>query len=248
MIKQQADLSVAEINKIKEENWEELYLIIKYSFEAIFNYVLFSKTKMNIPKTSLNIIREFIKTFKEERKILNFIINHISYIDKESLEDFLEQLDILNEKTINYLYERLDNIEEAIDLNDETRMITLKNFDLLPENKTIKTNACNLVLTKEFIKSYLGYENEFWKFIDARTIFTDEVKASKMDWEYEVGKQIKLLLYLPPIIDLESALIALKAYNKAHVIYMSNNKTSLENSEERVKKYYLNIQKYFNIE
>jgi len=247
MIKQQADLSVAEINKIKEENWEELYLIIKYSFGTLLNYMFFSRSKMNVPKTSLNIVVNFIKTFKEERKILNFIINHISYIEEEQLEFFLEKLNNLNEQTINYLYTNLDNIEDAIDLNDENRMITPKNFELLPENRNIKIDVCNLVLSKNFLKSYLGFESDFWTFIDARTIFTDEVKTAQMDWEYHLGSQIKLKLYLPPIINLETALIAVKAYNKAHILYLSNNKTSLENSEENIKKYYFNIQKYFNV-
>lgn len=248
MIKQQADLSVAEINKIKEENWEELYLIIKYSFEALLNYMFFSRSKMNIPKTSLNIIASYIKTFKEERKILNFIINHISYIDKENLELFLEKLNTLNEQTINYFYDLLDNIEDAIDLNDESRMITPKNFKFLPKNRKIKTDACNLVLSKEFIKGYLGFENDFWTFIDERTVFTDEVKISKIDYKYGIGEQIKLSLFLPPITDLETALTAVRGYNKAHIIYLSNKKTRLENPEEGIKKYYLNMQKHFNIE
>ena len=248
MIKKEADLMETEINKIKEENWEQLYLIIKYSFDAILNYCIYSKTTMDVPSNALNVVGTFLKTFKEERKILKHIMNHISYIDREKLEQFLEELEKLNEQTINYLYKRLDNIEDAIELNDQNRMTTRKNFDLLPDNKNIKQEACNLVLSKEFIKSYLGYEESFWKFIDARTIFTDEVKSSKMDWEYNLGDQIKLILYLPPITDLDTALIAMKGYNKAHIIYLSNYKTSMENAEENVKKYYLDLQKHFNLE
>lgn len=248
MLKKEADLMETEINKIKEENWEQLYLIIKYSFDSIINYFLYSKTTMDIPSNALNVVGTYIKTFKEERKILKHIMNHISYIDKENLELFLEELEKLNEQTIDYLYERLDNIEDAIELNDQNRMTTRKSFELLPENKNIKTQACNLVLSKDFIKSYLGYEESFWKFIDARTIFTDEVKSCKMDWEYNFKEQIKLILYLPPITDLDTALTAMKGYNKAHIIYLSNYKTSMENSEGNVKKYYLDLQKHFNIE
>lgn len=248
MIKKEADLMETEINKIKEENWEQLYLIIKYSFDSVINYFLYSKKTMDVPSNAMNIVSIYLKTFKEERKILKHIMNHISYIDSYNLELFLEELEKLNEQTINYLYERLDNIEDAIELNDQNRMITKKDFNLLPENKNIKQEACNLVLSKEFIKSYLGYEESFWKFIDARTIFTDEVKICKMDWEYTTGKQIKLILYLPPITDLDTALIAMKGYNKAHILYLSNYKTSMENAEENVKKYYLDLQKHFNIE
>jgi len=109
MIKKEADLMETEINKIKEENWEQLYLIIKYSFDSVINYFLYSKTTMDIPSNALNVVGTYIKTFKEERKILKHIMNHISYIDKENLELFLEELEKLNEQTINYLYERLDN-------------------------------------------------------------------------------------------------------------------------------------------
>lgn len=242
-----ADKYALELSKIKRDNLEELYLIIKCSFENLIYYMKYKKTKSSVPKQCINVVKEFIKIIYEERKIVNFILNHISYIDEVNLSDFLEKLDTLNEQTINYFYIHLDDIEDAIELDDLRRINDNKKFKTLPENNDIKLNACNLIFSKEFIKSYLGYEEAFWKFVDARTIFSYDIKDYEMEWSYDLGEQIKLKLTLPVIKDLNTAIICMKAYNKVHILYINKNKQSMEHPEEKIKKYYANACNYLNV-
>jgi len=249
MNKIQADQCVLEMQEIKKQNLEELFLIIKYSFENLINSIFCKKSKTEIPKKCYNIVKEFNKIIKEERKILNFLINHISYIEENNLKDFIEKLDELNEQTINYFYQYLDNIEDAIELNDVLRIAPEKrNFKTLPENNELKKEACNLILSKELVKNFLGYEEEFWKFIDARSIFSDDVTDYKIEWEYNFGSQIRLRLILPEIKNLDTALSCVKAYNKAHILYFCDHKTKLNNPDEKIKKYYKRMINYFDVE
>lgn len=247
MNKIQADQCVLEMQEIKKQNLEELFLIIKYSFENLINSIFCKKSKTEIPKKCYNFVKEFNKIIKEERKILDFLINHISYIEENNLKDFIEKLDELNEQTINYFYQNLDSVEDAIEFDDVLNPAK-REFKTLPENIEIKKEACNIVLSRDFLKAYLGYEDAFWKFIDARSVFSDEITEYQMEWEYNLGSQIKMNLVLPEIKDLNTALNCVKAYNKAHILYFYNNKTRLNHPEEEIKKYYKRMINYLDVE
>lgn len=63
-----------------------------------------------------------------------------------------------------------------------------------------------------------------------------KITEYQMEWEYNLGSQIKMNLVLPEIKDLNTALNCVKAYNQAHILYFYNNKTRLNHPEEEIKK------------
>ena len=239
-----ADICSIELNEIKKANMEELFSLFRYCLKNMICYCC--NKKNNISKECYNIFKEFYNIYLYEKKVLNFLINHLSYIEEEKLDIIIKKMEILNEKTITYFYNYLNFLEKNKNANLQFTK-NKKEFDILQNDESLKKEISNSIFTKEFVQTYLGFEQDFWKFIDSRTTFSDEITTHVIDYKYIQNYQIQLKLTLPVIKDLKTAIECVRGYSKVHILYFSNNKTSAKNVEDTIRNYYGNIEKYLKI-
>lgn len=143
-----------EVNEMLSGQLEELILIKYYLFliniKSIFLYGFDNDISIEVKKMS----SEFSKIKKEEKRLLNRILDNLDFLDYLETEELVSELDSVNDKTISYYYENIDNLDECLDTKRFDRAKRkYKNFDTIIETNNFKDNLDKLegkqkVLTK----------------------------------------------------------------------------------------------------
>ena len=137
-------------------------------------------------------------------------------------------LDELNDKTVEYYYGVIDEIEDAVDMGEEFRGTRpVKHFPTLIQSNSYANEVKALALNKQAIREFLGYEEEFWKYIesmDRSGVVVSYEGAEVLSHatalhDGNTGYVSGLRMYVPEISDLASALLAIQTYEKAHSIW-----------------------------
>lgn len=240
------DKVIENITSMKKGSYEQMWLTTMYSLESYFKSLFKFGCCSSVTRDNLNVIKEMFRILKTERKLLNFILKNIDKFEVESVHDVVQMLDSLNDKTVAYYYDVIEEIEDAVDMGDELRGIRPgKNFPTLIQSDCYANEVKALALSKDAIKDFLGYEDEFWAYI--KHMDRDGVKVPyegaealsyaipfKDDNDIVIGMK----MYITEIVDLPTALHAIKTYEKAYGIYKSMGKKyvnvdlSLELQEE----------------
>ena len=220
---------LTDIESMKKGSYEQMMLITVYSLSSYFRSLFAFGNKSDVTKDNLNVIKEMFRILKEERKLLNYILQHLSEFDIVAAEHVVEILDDLNDKTVEYYYEVIEEIEDAVDMGEERRGIRpRKNFPTLIQSNTYANEVIALTLNKKAIKEFLGYEEEFWQHIkedNNSTLRTHHEGVVNMAYAIPItntdGTVNRVRMYIPEIADLDGALLAIKTYQKAYQIYKS---------------------------
>ena len=146
-----------------------------------------------------------------------------------ALTGFTLILDDLNDKTVEYYYNVIEEIEDAVDMKEERRGIRpRKDFPTLIQTNSYANEVVALTINKKAIKEFLGYEEEFWEHIQEndetalRTNYEGVVNTAYAIYiSNSDGTVNRVRMYIPEIADLDGALLAIKTYQKAHAIYKS---------------------------
>ena len=216
-----------DINSMKKGSYEQMWLITMYGLSSYFKS-LFRFGNKEVTRDNLNVIKEMFRILKTEREMLNFILRNLDRFEINSTQDVVQMLDDLNDKTVAYYYEVIEDIEDAVDMSEERRGIRpRKNFPTLIQSDSYANEVKALALDKKAIREFLGYEKEFWDYISSMDN-TDVIVS------YEVAKNIAYAnphyngetslvtggkMYIPEIADLSSALLAIQTYEKAYSIW-----------------------------
>lgn len=214
------------IDEMKSGSIEQMCLITMYSLGAYFKSLFTFGSTSNVTRDNLNIIKEMFKILRTERTLLNYILDNIDKFDVGAAQDVVAMLDELNDRTVIYYYDLINDIEDAAELNDEFRGRRPRNsFPTLIESGTYASEVIALSSNIDDLKSFLGFEEEFWTFINAR-IKTVDTSCEIMDKmahaipildSNDVVTNIEILV--PKIYNLQSALIAIRIYKKAYEIF-----------------------------
>ena len=214
------------INSMKKGSYEQMWLITMYGLESYFKSLLkFGNTK--ITKDNLIVIKEMFSILSTERQMLNFILKNLDSFEINATLDVVQMLDQLNDKTVEYYYSVIEEIEDAVDMGDIKRgKRPIKNFPTLIQTNNYTNQVKALALNKEAIKEFLGYESAFWEYIegmDKSSVRVPSEGHEALDYAYPLYDENKnvigLKFYITEIADLGSALIAIKTYEKAYGIY-----------------------------
>ena len=240
------EILVDDIRGMKKGSYEEMWLITVYGLSSYFKSLFSFGFKSNVTKDNLNVIKEMFNILSTERRLLNYVLKNLDSFHVESTEDVIGMLDELNDKTVEYYYNVIEDIEDACECRDEHRGIRpRKNFDTLTQSSSYASEVVALAIDKKAIKEFLGYEDEFWKFVKERE--KGEIKVS-----YEVASHLvqviplykndvvnDVLFYIPSVVDLRTALLALQAYQKIYAIYkcIGKNKVSLEDVDHKAEEF-----------
>jgi hypothetical protein len=209
-------------------NWldlEETMSIASCCFFTYINSMIAFGKESEVTKDVINIWKEVSNLLKEERYLLNLIFKYSKFFDINQVEEYIYDLGMLNEQTIKYYLNLLDSIGDACETQSEYRATrTKKDFNTLLDNNDYREKLCSLLLNENDIKEFLNYPDEFWKYVDERTTIVDSYFEEEKEF---YGVNIKtnnnciddMKVFVPEIINLETALVNVHEYTHAYNLY-----------------------------
>ena len=219
-------LLVESIEDMKDGQFEEMFLVSFYSLSSYFKSLFTFGFNSDITKDNLNIIKEMFNILRTERILFNFIIKNIDKFNLDSAQDVVDSMDELNDKTVLYYYHVIDDILDAVLMKEERRGIRpKKNFPTLIQTDSYTNQVLALAENRDNLKEFLGFEEEFWSYIKDIE-YSIEVPlniAEEMTYVTAILDEnrnvagIKMLI--PEVIDLGTALLAIKLYHRAYDLY-----------------------------
>lgn len=220
------EVLIDEITDMKKGSYEEMWLITVYGLSSYFKSLFAFGYNSNVTRDNINVIKEMFKILFTERKMFNYILKNLDSFHLEATEDVVNMLDELNGKTVEYYYHVIEDIEDACDLKEEFRGTRpRKDFPTLIQSSSYANEVISLALSKDAIKEFLGYEEEFWEFVKSREGVSLRVSyetAEAMSYVTPImnGNLVHDVKFLiPDVVDLATALLALKTYQDLYGIY-----------------------------
>lgn len=226
LLEQREEVS-EDIKSMKKGSYEQMWLITMYGLGSYFKSLFRFGSNSKVTKDNINVIKEMFSILKTEREMLNFILRNLDRFDITSTQDVVQMLDELNDKTVEYYYGVIDEIEDAVDMGEEFRGTRpVKHFPTLIQSSSYANEVKALALNKKAIKEFLGYEEEFWNYIadmdktDVRVPYEGAKGLSHAIPLYDGNGIVSgLKMYIPEVADLSSALLAIQMYEKAYSIW-----------------------------
>lgn len=216
-----------EIKDIVRDNKEEKSLVSKYILSTLIKSITVFGINHNITLECRNIHKLFKRIYSYENAIYMFLLSKSEFIDYNEYIELIDKLDILNEKTIRYIYSLLDDIEDACETNQEIRAQHIKkDFKYITETDEYINEAIGLVLNEKDIKNFFNYPNDFWQYIKTKVRIVDSNDDNK-NILYETvmhfdknNKLDDMRIYVPKIINLKTALINVHEFKHAYDLYI----------------------------
>jgi hypothetical protein len=216
-----------EIRDMRSGSYEEMWLITVYGLSSYFKSLFSFGFKSNVTKDNINVIKEMFNILFTERKMLNFMLKNLDKFHLNSTADVIKMLDELNDKTVEYYYHIIEDIETACECGQEFRGTRpRKDFPTLTQSDSYASEVVALSLNKKSIREFLGYEEEFWKFIEGKDncdIKVSEEAAKAMAYAIPLSNGDNIVhdvkFMIPEVVDLSTALLAIQTYQKVYALY-----------------------------
>ena len=242
MTKDELEILKKDIKEIKTENILAKIMMCKEYIFLLITILIRKGLSNNYLEELIKIKDEYMAILSEENKLLNIILKKGINKDITAIDDLIGKLNDLVDTTITYYYSLLDDIEKEIEFNRSYPYRRLpKNFKTLIETDEFKLMAHGLSLTTIDIKKYLGYNDDFWSYIQDKTKI---IKDPYLDYDlkmhyygvwYEINESkelTKLIICIPKIVDLKTAQIAIHEFRHAHDIYTGKILEDIAKQEE----------------
>lgn len=235
-----------EIREIKLQNIETLCSILNY---AVSN-VLQSSSSYEKNK---RVVSEFYAIAREEAILLDFLKKNLDRIEASEFYKILDMLYEVSEKTKIYYYGCLGNKEIDFDFFNEYSKLK-KIIDTDEYRKRVFCATLSFDNVKEYL-SCLNITDSFWEYITKHMNLTEEdvFYGVRVKWNQNVVQDV--ILYVPPIKNLETALINIRELTHAYYAYKmigkeyedSNYEMKAKNNQIAFKNVYLEnkVKQYF---
>lgn len=214
-----------DVIETKGMNMEALARMTRYALESFLRCLIVFGHKSAITKDCLNVIREYKAIITEENRLLTLLLTSPADIDRKDM--YFNLINDLSDKTISYYYQVLDDIDDAVECRDEMRGKRYpKHFETLIETDYYRNVLYSLSISFADVKEYLGYEEEFWEYIDTRTTWIEPFGENPryfygVNFKEEEGIVTDLHVTIPSIVDLDTAKIVVHEIRHAHDLYES---------------------------
>ena len=243
MDKYEKKLSLEEIRDLKRLNREQHKIILGYSIQSYIETLLDNNDGIELLNIKM-LWKYYLMIMNEESYLYNYLLHNYKEINLNSSYDFLDILDNINEKTINYFMELLsgNNIE--------------KSFNTLIETNEYRMLAKGLVMNFDDVKKFLNYPESFWKYVENKVIYLDSYLEKSKDFYSVLVKTDKednisdMKIIVPIIVDLFTLLVNIYEFKYAYDLYnnLGNKlieeevyeKNAREKEYEFIKKYLYN--------
>ncbi len=244
MTKDELEILKKDINEIKIANISAKIMMCKEYIFLLITILISKGLSNNYLEELIKIKNEYMAILSEENRLLNMILKNGINKDITAIDDLIGKLNDLADTTIAYYYSLLDDIEKEIEFNRSYPYRRIpKNFKTLIETDEFKLLVNGLNLTIIDVKKYLGYDDDFWNYIQNKIKI---IKNPYLDYDlkmhyygvwYEFNERkelTKLIICIPEIVDLKTAQIAIHEFRHAHDIY--NGKTQEDSILEDMAK------------
>ncbi len=218
---------IEDIYRMKSGSREQMLLTTFYSLRAYVRSLFVFGINNEATKDNLNVIKEMFSILRTERILLNYILKHIDDFDIDATEKVVRMLDEVNDETVLFYYNVIDDIENAALMEEEFRAKRRKQpVPSLIQSSSYASEVVALGENIDSLKEFLGYEDEFWEYIkkEYKEVNVDINVAEKMVYAAPLlddeGNVFRVLITGPKVVDLETALLAIQVYKKAHDIYL----------------------------
>lgn len=202
----------------------KLYMYKEYIILLI--YALIQKGFNDNFVIELNKIKnEYMDILDLDSELMGCILKNAKKYDSHAVDEVLEKLDIIMDKTIDFYYALLDDIEGEIFYDRPYPYKRIKkNFNTIIESDDYIKEVKGLDLTFADIKKYLNYENDFWKFISDKIHIINNFYEDFDNKMYFYGVWYTsdindLRVCIPSVIDLKTAQVVVHELKHAHDIY-----------------------------
>lgn len=218
-----------DINVSKIDNLHYIFYFSKTCITAMIQSI---KTFGINSKATKEIIKAFIeyrKTLIAETNLYNYLYYRLKIAEFDAVDGFLQDLFTLSDDTYAYYDDYLEEILVACELKQEHRIIReKKNFQTLIESNEFFDRLLEILIDEDDVLDYLHVSKEFMEFIneqDLRTIYVnynDELEREFIGVNYKLdenGLLKDLKLFVPTIIDLNTALIYCHTVSSAFELF-----------------------------
>lgn len=244
------------LNKCEALNLTKEYFMM-YLVSLLKDYNGSDKRRLLIEK-----LKEYYKTIKEENDYMRYLLRNIDSIkNEEKLNDILNGLDILNERTYLYFDNILKEYEDNIFFDNlERKILPYKDFQTILEDDAYLENVLGLTLGTGDLETYYTEEKEAYKYLSDNTKTLDVPVEEGMDFygcflkeDEKNGTLREVKLCVPRITDLETMCINISIYRCGldlfkyiDAVLPENEKIAKKVEEERqFRKEYLNREKLY---
>lgn len=223
-----------EIKDIRIQTIEEVLQTFKYFIGTYFSISMTFGQNSYVTEDVIVAWKEFKKIIKEENSLMTYLLKKSEDINYQEALLFLDELDAINDDTIMYYYNMLDNFEDAADVSKyQQEALTYratrptKNFDTIIETDHYRNHLYGLTLSMEDIKIYLSYPDSFWQFIKDKTLTIKSENLKNYDNGFygvlikcdENNNLVSFKIIVPEIVNLATVLINIHEYKHAYDLY-----------------------------
>ncbi len=233
----------SEIKEIQKENIEEFFHLSHYSWSQYFMaWFRYGKDSL-ITQNNKEVFKIYLANLLEEEKYLCLLWKNLrSDLQSSDVLQFLDQLDSSHEKCSHYLYQSLDHLFNAYELDKEyAAKLEPKNFCFLKETDSYRIELVRILLGAHVLENYFQYPSEFWEYIKNRvTLLDDEIENMdfigvypKLDGE---NRLTNIKIFLPRMINIQTLKINVHELNHAYLLYTQLGKVFQELDYEGLAK------------
>lgn len=243
-----------ELDDKRHLNLEQIYFMFKIYIEAYLSCRNTFGKDDNLTFYCSSEFKKFYKIIKQENSLFKFMMKNLHKFDLEAASRVIDTLDELNEKTVLYFVDIFDSLQTCAEMDDSSRFFfTRKKFKDLNDTDYYKKMVVGLTFNEEYIRKYLNYGEDFWNYVDQyrKSIKTTPEVASKMAFAVPIFDSdnivVSLRLFVPEVVDLETAIISLNTYAKAYNIYKCFGRKIDINLEKNVAEEFINSIDYIKL-
>lgn len=246
-----------DIIKTKIMTIEEVYLILKYWLRSYLKSILTFGFDHAITKDLKEILIEYMQIRSRERMIHNYILKRGKNInfDSSNIDELLDELEDINDDTYCYYVTIISDIEEACDLKEPYRAKRIKkDFATLIEDDVYIKKLIEGCITIEDISKFLKLPTGFINFInesDFKIYLLDsqnEEESAFYGINYktdEFNNILDIKLFVPIIIDLNTALINVHEIKRAYELYQRLGNKIDDDNIDKINDEAIKMQKSF---
>ncbi len=241
----------------KNLNREQFRLIYRYFIKVYLKCLITFGIQHKITKESIELFKSMQSVMNEEREILKFIKKNSVIIDCEAVDSYLDLLEKLNEVTVKYFYDCLEDLESASELKNELySKHKTKNFKSLIETDEYRLYAASLILSFDDVKNLLGYSDEFWQWAGEKVNFNigdSSLGMKEIKIFFDTDDNLKKInLALPKIVDYDTLNSCIIQIELAYCVFETcKNGCNISDvrvlEEEKINQYILEKYKKFKI-
>lgn len=223
---------------VRNHNNDEKSFLFNIFMKSYMSSIFTFGKSSNITKDTVLMWKQFKESIMEEYRIHEFLIRNYDKINYDACIRYLDSVDELNEKTFLYYLKVLGDIQDACSTKCELRAKPInKNFSTIIETDEYQKKASGLTLTFSDVKQFLGYDDQFWDFVEKKIKFIDgSIEKNKAFYstlmKFDSSDNLKdIKVIVPYVVDLESALVNVHEFTHAHDLYFMIGKPVVDEPE-----------------